>query len=66
MRRILLSVAVLLCGFSVNAQYVPSEGNLLAREEFAQGRLGIFLHWGIYSTYAQGEWYLSTHNLNSA
>lgn len=65
MRRFLLALTALLCGFLASAQYVPSEGNLRAREEFASGRLGIFLHWGIYSTYAQGEWYLSTHNLNA-
>ena len=46
------------------AQYVPSEGNLKARKEFSQKRLGIFLHWGIYSTYAQGEWYLTTGKLS--
>ncbi|MBP3202025.1 MAG: alpha-L-fucosidase [Bacteroidales bacterium] len=45
------------------AQYVPSEGNLKARQQMQARRLGIFLHWGIYSTYAQGEWYLSTGKL---
>ena len=44
--------------------YVPSEGNLKSREELTQHRLGIFLHWGIYSTYAQGEWYLSRGHLD--
>lgn len=47
------------------AQYIPAPENLEARKEFGQKRLGIFLHWGIYSTYAQGEWYLSTHQLDS-
>ena len=51
---------------SAQAPYVPSEGNLRSREEFAQHRLGIFLHWGIYSSYAQGEWYLSTGKLDPA
>ena len=46
------------------APYVPSEGNLQSRKEFSEHRLGIFLHWGIYSTYAQGEWYLSTGHLD--
>ena len=39
-------------------KYTPSEGNLKARQEFADSKLGIFLHWGLYSVYAQGEWYL--------
>ena len=46
------------------APYVPSEGNLQSRKEFSEHRLGIFLHWGIYSTYAQGEWYLSNSKLD--
>ena len=45
-------------------KYVPAESNLKAREQFAGHRLGIFLHWGIYSSYAQGEWYLSTSKLD--
>ncbi len=48
----------------LSAQYVPSEDNLQARQEFEADRFGIFLHWGIYSMFAQGEWYLNTGNLN--
>ncbi len=44
--------------------YVPTSENLRAREEFSQHRLGIFLHWGIYAMYGQGEWYLNTGKLN--
>lgn len=44
----------------VSAQdYVPSESNLKAREEFADKRFGVFIHWGIYSMFAQGEWYMN-------
>ena len=65
MRKVLILVAAVLAGCSAAwAQYVPSAGNLSAREAFSQKRLGIFLHWGIYSSYAQGEWYLSTHQLD--
>lgn len=32
--------------------------NREARAKFAAQRFGIFVHWGLYSTYAQGEWYL--------
>ena len=31
--------------------------NLEAREKFAAQRFGIFIHWGLYANYAQGEWY---------
>ena len=44
----------------LRAQYIPSEDNLAARREFEGFRFGIFLHWGIYSTFAQGEWYLNS------
>lgn len=39
--------------------YVPTEENLKSREEFADSKFGVFIHWGIYSMFAQGEWYLS-------
>ena len=63
---IALAATLTLLAGSARAQapYVPSEGNLQSRKEFSQHRLGIFLHWGIYSTYAQGEWYLSTGHLD--
>ena len=28
-----------------------------ARKAFAEQRFGIFIHWGLYALYAQGEWY---------
>ena len=42
------------------ADYTPSEENLKSRQEFADAGLGIFLHWGIYSMFGQGEWYLNS------
>ena len=61
----LASSLMLLAGTAdAQAPYVPSEGNLQSRKEFSEHRLGIFLHWGIYSTYAQGEWYLSNSKLD--
>lgn len=46
--------------------YQPSPDNLKARELFRDRGFGIFLHWGIYSMFAQGEWYLNnpTHRVN--
>ena len=37
--------------------YVPSESNLRHREVFNDYRFGVFIHWGIYSMFGQGEWY---------
>lgn len=54
---LLLLFVCALCG--ARADYVPTPENLERRQEFEGFRFGIFLHWGIYSTYAQGEWYLN-------
>lgn len=42
------------------ADYTPTAENLQARKEFADHGFGIFIHWGIYSMFAQGEWYLNS------
>lgn len=41
------------------AVYVPTPEILEARQEFADAGFGIFIHWGIYSMFGQGEWYLN-------
>ena len=56
--------ALTLCLSAAAQSYTPSPENLQARADFGQHRLGIFLHWGIYAAYAQGEWYLQTAGLN--
>jgi len=45
--------------------YVPTPENLKARKEFADSKLGIFIHWGIYSMFAQGEWYMTNANIDN-
>ena len=60
----LMGCLVLTGGSAVAQNYVPTPENLQARKEFQQHRLGIFLHWGLYATSAQGEWYLQTAGLN--
>lgn len=49
---------------TVPADYTPTAENLQARREFADSKFGIFLHWGIYSLFAQGEWYMTNANLS--
>ncbi len=59
MKRTLSTLALFLSFLGVMAQaYVPTKENLEERENFRNAKFGIFLHWGIYSTFAQGEWYL--------
>lgn len=63
-KQILLFVGMGLMSISTFAQhYEPTSENLKNRKEFTENRFGIFLHWGIYSMYAQGEWYLQTGEL---
>lgn len=38
--------------------YHPEQWNIEARRKFSEQRFGIFIHWGLYSNYSQGEWYL--------
>ena len=46
------------------AEYKPESWNLEARERFAAHRYGVFIVWGLYANYAQGEWYLHHGNLD--
>ena len=61
---ITLAAAVLWLSAAVSADaqkgYVPAKENLEAREAFEDMRFGVFIHWGIYSMFAQGEWYLNS------
>lgn len=41
------------------SDYVPSKEVKESQKKFSDDRFGIFLHWGIYSMFAQGEWYLN-------
>lgn len=58
------AMVLLASGTSFAQTYTPSQGNLDSRKEFVRERFGIFLHWGIYASYGQGEWYLQTGQLN--
>lgn len=46
------------------ANYIPSEGNLKAREKFQDAKFGIFIHWGFYSMLADGEWIMNSREIN--
>ena len=56
----ILALALLTANLPISAQtYTPTPENLKARQEFADSKFGIFLHWGLYSMFAQGEWYMN-------
>jgi len=63
--RIIIAAGLMLLASAAYSQtYKPTQENLEARKEFVKERFGIFLHWGIYASYAQGEWYLQTGGLD--
>lgn len=64
-KKTLLAIVAMLSVVSLSAQkYEPTPEILKAREEFSDARFGVFIHWGIYSMFAQGEWYLQNAGLN--
>ena len=55
---IILSLLALAIAGGAFAQqkYVPADENLKNRAEFQDMKFGVFIHWGIYSMMADGEW----------
>ena len=65
MRKFILLVTFALSLTALSAQgYQPSEEVRRSQKEFAEDRFGIFIHWGIYSMFAQGEWYMQNAGIN--
>ena len=66
LKKMALGMTFSLCvGTTTWAQsYTPTPENLQARKEFQDNKFGIFLHWGIYSMTAQGEWYMNNRNIH--
>lgn len=61
-------VVASLCLFAMAVQaqkYVPTPENLESRKNFAESRFGVFLHWGLYSMFAQGEWYMNNDSVDA-
>lgn len=69
MNKLLCTIAGASLMFSAAANetttYTPTPENMQARQEFADNGFGIFIHWGIYSMFAQGEWYLNYDNITA-
>lgn len=66
MKKIALCALMLLLSVnSIHAQsYQPTADNLKARATFQDNKFGIFLHWGLYSMLATGEWTMNSKDLN--
>ena len=64
-----LTTAILALFLTVTATaqentYTLTPENLKARQEFADSKFGVFIHWGVYSMFAQGEWYLQNATID--
>ena len=46
------------------ADYVPTSENLATRAWFQDAKLGLFIHWGIYSQLADGEWVMELQGID--
>ncbi len=60
------SAVLAACATAHTAECVAEQWNAAARERFAEQRFGVFIHWGLYSAYAQGEWYLVQGKLDES
>ncbi len=40
-------------------KYVLSQANLENRKWFESAKLGVFIHWGVYSVLGDGEWVMN-------
>ena len=67
-RPMLIASLVLSAPAAVRAQptYEPSPENLEAREWFKDAKFGLFIHWGIYSVLASGEWVMQNRGIPAA
>ena len=64
--RVICGISFFAC-FALTAfsqTYVPTSENLQARKVFQDNKFGVFLHWGIYSMTARGEWYMNDRNIH--
>lgn len=66
MKRLIVAFLVSINLLTINAQdaYIPTPEIIQARKEFSDMKFGIFLHWGIYSMFGQGEWYQQNANID--
>ena len=58
LKALIASAVLAVVALCAAAEYRPEAWNLQAREKFAEQRYGVFIVWGLYAYYAQGECYM--------
>jgi alpha-L-fucosidase len=69
MQKLVYIAAILLIVCSISnctLGYEPTAQNLDAREKFQDDKFGIFIHWGVYSVPARGEWVMNVEKISIA
>jgi len=61
----ILAICFSLTAYS-QKDYQPAPENLAARQWFQDAKFGLFIHWGVYSTLANGEWVMHQQQLDKA
>ncbi|TWF45727.1 alpha-L-fucosidase [Chitinophaga polysaccharea] len=67
MLKVSLSTLVLLLISAISFSqkgYVPAQENLENRKQFQDNKFGVFIHWGLYSMMADGEWAMNVKKIN--
>jgi len=65
MNRFLGLITLVLVALPLSA-YEPTPANLAARKWFDEARFGLFIHWGVYSVLANGEWVMNNTKMTVA
>lgn len=63
MKRFVWILLVIIPSAFAQTPYQPSPDNLQARQSFEQARFGMFIHWGVYSIPARGEWVMQNEKI---
>jgi alpha-L-fucosidase len=59
----LLAATCLMSAVRAQEGYQPTQANLEARRWFQDAKLGMFIHWGIYSVLGDGEWVMEVRHI---
>ena len=58
-----LCCSLLPSALSAQSSYQPPQANLEARRWFQDAKFGLFVHWGVYSVLADGEWVMNNKKI---
>ena len=63
MKKVLLLSLLLTSRLVYSQTYSPTPANLAARTDFQNNKYGLFVHWGISSMLADGEWVMNNRKI---